>query len=228
MIKVPFTARYGKNELIIQANGEEIRLPFVLKYGVNVVPFSYGGKIYEFRFVGKYGKSDLTFPITVHDTIYLDNAIGLSNLYKDIFTIINQIPESQTISTKIAWKKHALAHCGKRDGLYDKSSGQMIYKASTWTAYVYDWQRYKNPLWTSGGYYALSDSEKDNFFTVDAGDLLIFADIPEAAPKSIAEFNALRDKYKTCGGIVTGCEAYINYKPNGKPWKTNHIEVIRS
>lgn len=152
---------------------------------------------------------------------------SLSNLSCETFTIINRIPKSADTAEIIGYKKHTLLNCGKRDGLYDKTSGQMIYKANTWTAYVHSWQNYKKPLWISGGYYALSDAEKDNFFTVDVGDLLIFADISEAVPNSIAEFNALRDKYKNCGGIVTGCEVYINYKPNGKPWKTNHIELIK-
>ena len=117
--------------------------------------------------------------------------------------------------------------CGKKDGLYDKTSGAMVFKANTWTAFVYDWEQYRKPLWTDGGYYALSDADKGGHFTVNVGDLLIFAEIPDAVPKTLQEFNALRDKYKDSGGIITGSEVYINYKPNGAPWRTNHIEIIK-
>ncbi|WP_249311795.1 hypothetical protein [Congzhengia minquanensis] len=153
--------------------------------------------------------------------------IGLSNLNSEVFTIINQIPTSQTVATKSAWVKHTLTMCGKKDGLYDKTSGAMVFKANTWTAFIYNWEQYKKPLWTDGGYYALADEKKGGHFTVNVGDLLIFAEIPDAVPKTLQEFNALRDKYKDNGGIITGSEVYINYKPNGAPWSTNHIEIIK-
>ena len=60
---------------------------------------------------------------------------GLTKLNNKVFTIINQIPTSATVATKIAWKKYRFTNCGKRDGLYDKSSGTMSYKANTWTEY---------------------------------------------------------------------------------------------
>ena len=151
----------------------------------------------------------------------------LSNLNGQVFTIINQIPQSQTVATKQAWKKYRLTDCGKRDGLYDKSSGTMLYRANTWTAYLQNWQHYKAPTWLDGGYYALPEDEKSKYFTVNVGDLLIFADITDAAPATMQEFNALRDKYKDVGGVITGQEAYINYKPDGTPWATNHIEAIK-
>ncbi len=154
--------------------------------------------------------------------------MSLSNLHGGTFTLINQIPQSSNESRKTAWIKHTLPVCGKVDGLYDKSSNQMYYKSNTWTAYINHWERYRPPLWIDGGYYSLPDAEKSNAYTVGIGDLLIFADIPDDVPKTIAEFNALRDKYKDCGGVVTGCEVYVQYKPDGSPWKTNHIEVIKA
>lgn len=151
----------------------------------------------------------------------------LSDLNCGQFTIINQIPKSQAITTKIRWIKHTLVNCDKKDGLYDKSSGQILYRVNTFTAYVYDWQRYKKPLWDKDGYYALPDAEKSGYYTVNVGDLIIFAEIPDSAPTTTQEFNAIREKYKGCGGMITGAEVYINYNPNGEPWKTNHIEIIK-
>lgn len=153
--------------------------------------------------------------------------MSLSNLKNEVFTIINQIPECQDTATKKEWQKTTLFHCGKKDGLYDKSTGTMIYKANTWTAFIYDWTKYKPPLWLDGGFYSLSADEKSLHFTVNAGDLLIFSDIPDAVPSTLQEFNALRDKYKYNGGIITGQEVYINFRPDGKPWQTNHIEIIK-
>lgn len=154
--------------------------------------------------------------------------MSLSNLNGEVFTIINQIPTSQDIATKVKWIKHRLVNCGKKDGIYDKSSGQTFYKANTWTAYIHDWQNYVKPLWCDNGYYGLSDEEKEKLFTVNVGDLLIFADIPDEAPTTLQEFKNLCDKYRDCGGTITGAEAYIKFKNNGMPWKTNHIEVIKA
>lgn len=175
----------------------------------------------------KYGHNEIDIPVN-GGKLYADNAgAGLSNLNGQVFTIINQIPTSRAIATKVAWKKYRLDNCGKRDGLYDKSSGTMVYKANTWTAYIQNWQQYKKPNWLDGGYYSLTENEKEQYFTVGIGDLLIFSDIADSVPTNLTEFNALRDKYKDIGGIVTGTEEYINYKPNGAPWATNHIEVIK-
>lgn len=175
----------------------------------------------------KYGYNEIDIPVN-GGRLYDNNAqCGLSNLNGDIFTLINQIPMSSTTATKTAWKKHTLTKCGKHDGLYDKSTGSMAFKTNTWTAYIYDWQKYKRPLWTNDGYYSLPDEEQNSCFTVNTGDLLIFADIPDKVPATLQEFNSIRDKYKDNGGIITGTEVYINFHPNGTPWKTNHIEVIK-
>lgn len=175
----------------------------------------------------KFGYNEIEIPVSEGKQLYPLNASGLSNLHRETFTIINQIPQSASIATKTAWKKHILTKCGKQNGLYDKSSGTMIYRANSWTAYIFDWQGYKQPNWLDGGYYMLSDEEKDNYFTANVGDLLIFGEIPDAAPTTIQEFNALATKYKDNGGIITGNEVYINYKPDGTPWKMNHIELIK-
>ena len=174
----------------------------------------------------KYGRNTVEIPFTASKS-YGKSSPELSNLNNQVFTIINQIPTSQTISTKVAWEKYKLTDCGKRDGLYDKSSGTMAYKANTWTAYIGGWQEYKTPTWLDGGYYALPDDEKVEHYTANVGDLLIFSDITDEAPATLQEFTALRDKYKDMGGIITGQEVYVNYKPNGTPWKTNHIELIK-
>ena len=172
----------------------------------------------------KYGHNTIEIPIKS----YTDFApVGTSNLNGQVFTIINQIPTSATVATKIAWKKYRLDKCGKDDGLSDKSSSTTAYTANTWTAFIYNWQQYKPPTWLGGGYYALADEEKANYFTANVGDLVIFSDVFDDAPTTLQEFNALRDKYKDMGGIVTRQEAYINYKPNGTPWPKNHIELVK-
>ena len=103
----------------------------------------------------------------------------------------------------------------------------MVYKANTFTAYIYDWEQYKSPNWLNGGYYALADKDKGNYFTVNIGDLIVFADIPDTVPTTLQEFQTLVTKYKDNGGTVSSAQAYINYKSNGTPWKTNHIEAIK-
>lgn len=153
--------------------------------------------------------------------------MSLSKLNSEVFTIINQIPVSATAATKAAWHKFRLVGCDKKEGICDKTSGTMLYKANSWTAYIKDWKHYRKPTFTDGGYYALSDGVKDRYYTANSGDLLIFADISDPVPKNLAEFNEMVKKYKGISGVITGVSEYIHFKPNGEPWKTNHIELIR-
>lgn len=151
----------------------------------------------------------------------------LSNLNRETFTIINQVPQSPSVSTKINWKKYTLTGCSKLDGILDKSSGTLVYKANVFTAYLTDWQHYKSPNWLDNGYYSIADADKSEYYTANVGDLIIFANIPDLAPATAAEFTALTQKYKDIGGLISGVNAYINYKPSGMPWATNHIEVVK-
>ena len=177
----------------------------------------------------KFGHNEIELPINTGEKVYHDNApAGLSDLNDCVFTIINQIPKSADNPQAAAWVVHKIEHCGKKNGLYDKSSGQTFYRTGTWTAYIHSWQNYKPPTWLSDGYYALSDDEKAEYFTINTGDLIIFGDAPDDVPKTMAEFQSMVTKYRNYGGTVTGSEVYIKYKPNGQPWKTNHIEVIKA
>lgn len=151
----------------------------------------------------------------------------MSDLFSETFTIINQIPQSQTQANKVKWKKHFIKRCDKRDGIFDKSSGTMAYKANAWTVWCKDWQSYKPPLWVNGGYYALADDEKEDCWTANVGDLVVFAEIPDVEPSSVQEFQALVSKYRDNGGTITQAQNYINYRADGTPWATNHIEMIK-
>lgn len=137
-----------------------------------------------------------------------------------------QIPTSASIATKSKWIKYTLKGCDKTDGVYDKTSDTIVNKATSWTVYVKDWQSWRAPSWVGGGYYAQTALEKQNTYTIAVGDLIVFDDVDDVAPSSVAEFNALVNKYKNNGGTVTSSEAFINYK-GSTPWKTNHIEAVR-
>lgn len=150
----------------------------------------------------------------------------LSNLYNKTFTIINQIPTSETVATKIAWVKHSISHCDKVGSIYDKSTGNMVYKVNTFTAYIKDWQNYREPSFSDDGYYSIYQTEK-TAYTANVGDLVIFREIDDPAPTTLKEFNDLRSKYATEGGILTSVEAFINYKDGKTPWETNHIELVK-
>ena len=143
--------------------------------------------------------------------------MNMSNLHGDTFTIINVIPNGE--SNKYA--KHVLQKCGKDDGIFDRSAGTMAYKKDSWTAYICDTEKYIPPC----DYYG-SDNINSKF-TVNVGDLLIFKIISEDAPKNTKEFINLRDKYKSCGGVITGQRTYLSYNADGTPWTTNYIEVVK-
>lgn len=153
--------------------------------------------------------------------------MSLSKLMNETITIINRIPTSAENAQICAYKKHTLKNCDILQGFIGKSSGTTVYKNNTWTAWVGDWEHYRAPTWINGGYYGLTDEAKDRFYTANNGDLLIFADISEQAPKTAQEFQALINKYTDMGGLITAVNPYINYKANGKPWGINHIELVK-
>ena len=152
--------------------------------------------------------------------------MSLTKLKDKVFTIINRIPTSANNAQITAYRKHILAGCDVQTGFFDKSTGTMVYKANTWTAWTDDWGNYKTPSWLDGGYYALASDKKDGYFTANNGDLLIFDNIPDLAPTTTQEFQALVTKYKDLGGLITAANIYINFKDDN-PWKTNHIELIK-
>lgn len=150
----------------------------------------------------------------------------LSNLFDKTFTVINQIPTSQTVATKIAWVKHTISGCDVVSGIYDKSTGNMVYKANTFTAFLKDWKNFHEPNFFENGYYTIYMIDK-NAYTADVGDLVIFREIEDPVPTTPKEFNDLRTKYSKEGGVITEKTAFINYHNDGEPWRTNHIELIR-
>jgi len=227
MQKITIKSRYDKNQIAIPDAGT-IEIESV--YGNNIVTIpTVSGKTLKTEFTAKYGENVVYLPTSGgNGSWYYDGARGLSNLYRFTFTIINQIPQSASIATKVAWKKHYLTLCRKDDGIYDRDTQQMQYSQGEWTAYCKEWQTYKKPTWTDGGYYTLADDEKDGYYTANVGDLLIFDKIDDVAPTTTAEFQALATKYKNNGGLITAAQGYINYKSNGEAWSTNHIEMIRS
>lgn len=158
---------------------------------------------------------------------YIGELAMLSNLYNQTFTIINQIPTSQTNGKKCKWVKHTLRQCDKVCGIYDKTSGAMFLSDTTYTVYTRSWQNYRPPTWIDGGYYTLSDNVKQDYFTAAGGDLVIFSNINDPVPTDGEEYDALIEKYAKMGGTVSDVEEYINYKPDGAPWRTNHIEIIK-
>lgn len=181
----------------------------------------------KIKFTPKYGQTEIDIPVAEGKSLYPLSGSGLTQLNHEKFTIINQIPKAPDVATKVKWHKTVLDNCDKRDGIFDKSSGTMIYKANTFTAYIFDWQDYAPPHWLEGGFYSMIDDDRASRFTVNVGDLIVFGDIPDKAPATTAEFTALTQKYRNVGGIIDGVNVYINHKPDGTPWKTNHIEVIK-
>ena len=144
----------------------------------------------------------------------------LSNLCGKTFTIINQIPESDNRRKKVAWRMRKIKNCGKVGGVYDRSSGTMVKTSGEYTVYIKEPESYVSPA----EYYASDNTDK---FTLGKGDFIIFDDVDDAVPKNGDEYDALIDKYSDNGMTVSDFEIYINHKPDGTPWKTNHIEVIK-
>lgn len=150
----------------------------------------------------------------------------LSNLYNQTFTIINQIPESQTKHKKVAWTKHILKRCDKVGGIYDKSQNAMVLTSGEYTVYIKDWQDYVMASWNGCGFYG-NEEKRQNHFTLAKGDLIIFDEILDSVPTSGDEYDALIEKYADNSMTVADFEVFINYRADGTPWDINHIEVMK-
>lgn len=150
----------------------------------------------------------------------------LSNLYNSVCTIINQVPTSANNSAKKAWVKHIIPNCGYVGGVYDKSKSNMVYRPNTFTVYVKDLQNYRKPSFKSDGYYSLYETSKE-LYTANVGDLVIPFEVDDKEPTTMQEFNALRTKYQGNGGILTAVLCYCNETADGKPWRINHLELIK-
>lgn len=150
----------------------------------------------------------------------------MSNLFSGTFTIINQIPQSQAVPTKIKWKKHFIERCNRQYGIKDASTGTMAYKANAFVVNCKDVETFINADWIDG-YYTLPDDEKDKYWTASSGDLLIFAKVDDVEPATVAEFQSLVNKYKDIGGTLTAVNPYITINDKGEPTKTSNIEMIK-
>lgn len=107
------------------------------------------------------------------------------------------------------YAKHVLNRCMKTGGQYDKTTHAMINVPGIYTAYIGDWEDFR------GGKYTLSK-----------GDLIVFENVPDSAPQSSDDFDALADKYNdgSRGMIIANVSENVLFD-GGAPWSINHIEV---
>lgn len=107
------------------------------------------------------------------------------------------------------YAKHVLKRCMKTGGRYDKTTHAMINVPGIYTAYIGDWEDF------CGGKYTLSK-----------GDLIVFENVPDSAPQSSDDFDALADKYNdgSRGMIIANVSENVLFD-GGTPWSINHIEV---
>lgn len=145
----------------------------------------------------------------------------LSNLYDKTFTIINQIPESPKSKRKVGWKMFKLTGCDVVGAKYDRSQGTIGLESGAHNVYIKNWQDYC----PSADFYETLPAGK---YTLARGDLIIFEDIDIAAPTSVEEYDSLIEKYVDTSLTVSDFEVFVNYKRNGMPWRTNHIEVMKN
>ena len=104
----------------------------------------------------------------------------------------------------------------------------MFYKSNTWTAYIKEWAKYKAPLWTDGGYYALTDEEMAEASTVNVNDLLIFADIEDDVPRTITNLTHCAKNTKTVAALLPDVKYISNTSRTGNRGEQTTIEVIKA
>lgn len=153
----------------------------------------------------------------------------LSDLYDSIFTIVNQIPQSDFSNKKVLWEMHTLKRCARIGGVYDKTQKNLVLTEGKFTVYIDQADNFRPPHFVKKGdfmtsrdfgYYAIPADKRNGFFTACKGDLIVFDNVMDMTPTNIDEYDALIEKYS--GNSMTVSDFEVFYVDG---WKTNHIEV---
>lgn len=127
----------------------------------------------------------------------------MTDLYKDVITIYNDIAADSVNPRRFF--RHVLQKCNIQSGYIESTAENTIQAISNGlTVITKDVALYCTP----SVYLELPEDEKENYYTVQIDDFVIFGEVDDIVTTS-REFQNLQDKYKGRGFSVSSTNAYI-------------------
>ena len=150
----------------------------------------------------KYGKNVIEIPVE-ENAQPKHKPYGKNDKFTQKFTIYNSIPEDEGNDRR--FDRFVIEKCMVYGGIAERTANGTVQKiVNAQTAITKDIEHYKSPL----EYLDLSADEKDKYYTVQANDFIVFAEVDDVVTTSL-EFRDLQDKYKDNGMSITAVNPYI-------------------
>lgn len=150
----------------------------------------------------KWGHNEIDIPIT-NDTRPKFQPYSLGNRFTKKVTIYNDIP-SDSVNLR-QFDRFVIDKCLIYNQVTEGADGTIQKIINTQNVITKDVEHYKDPV----VYKQLPSDEKDNYYTVQIDDFVVFGEVDDVVTTS-KEFQALQQKYKDNGFSVTAVNASIH------------------
>lgn len=155
----------------------------------------------KIEFNVKYGKNVIEIPIT-DKTMPAFTKSGMVDLFSKKVTIYNDISANDTEPRH--FDRFIIDKCSIQGGYVNKSDNTIQNIVNAKTVITKDTEHYKSPF----EYASLPDDERDNYYTVQVGDFIVFKAVDDEITTA-QEFAQLQLKYKDSGIKITTVQANI-------------------
>lgn len=155
------------------------------------------------KFKVKYGENVIDIPIPEQSQRPTFDRGGMANLWKHKVTIYNDIPKTAVEDRH--FDRFVIDLCNIQGGIVSKADGTIENIVNAVTVISKDVDRYKTPL----EYAKLPVDIRGDFYTVQAGDFIVLAEVEDIVTTS-REFAELQEKYKDNGIVVRSVSANIH------------------
>nr|DAH76863.1 MAG TPA: hypothetical protein [Bacteriophage sp.] len=150
----------------------------------------------------KWGHNEIDIPITNGMTPKF-SPYGLKNKFTDKVTIYNDIP-SDGVNLR-RFDRFVIDKCLIYNQATEGADGTIQKIINAQNVITKDIEHYKAPV----EYKQLATDEKDNFYTVQIDDFVVFGEVDDVVTTS-KEFQNLQQKYKDNGFSVTAVNASVH------------------
>ena len=156
----------------------------------------------KIEFDVKYGKNTIEIPIP-EGTKPAFVKSGMTDLWNSKVTIFNDIEAWG--ETPRSFERFVIDKCQVSEKCVDKADGTVRNDVNVKTVITKYVKQYKTPV----EYVKLSKEERANFYTVQAGDIIVLGEIEDVVTNA-KDLQNLQRKYEGNCFKVTSVSAYIN------------------
>ena len=151
----------------------------------------------------KYGYNEIEIPIT-EKTVPKFQKTGKTDLFNSKVTIYNDIPSDGVNARR--FDRFVIDLCNIQKGVLQNADGTIEKVVNAITITTKDTEHYKSSL----EYRYLPIDEKENYYTVQVNDVVIFGEVDDVATTRRELDSLLETKYKNNGFLVTAVNEYIH------------------